>query len=299
MRKAASQEDGPVISKRNALCDYFTEGCNFIKGALKLLIDFHTHAFPDKIAERAILSLAAKAKIPYFTIGTLDDTDEKMKEWGVDKRVMLSIATNPRQQENVNNFAIEANKRDNIIAFGSVHPEAENALEELERIAAAGLKGIKLHPEYQEFNIADKAMFAIYARCIELGLIVTFHTGKDLGYPGSLRASPDGILRLADRFPDGKFVLAHFGSSMLEDEVLEKLAGKIPYYMDTAFCVGYTKPDVALKIIKTHGADKILFASDCPWSSSKETYDYINTLDLTADEKDKIFCKNALNLLGL
>ncbi len=264
-----------------------------------MLIDFHTHAFPDKIAERAILTLADKAKIPYFTNGTLADTDEKMAEWGVDKRVMLSIATNEKQQTNVNNFAIEANGRDNIIAFGSVHPQAENALEELERIKSAGLKGIKLHPEYQEFDIDDETVFPIYKKCVELGLIITFHTGKDLGYPDSLRANPDKILRVAEKFPDGKFVLAHFGSSMMEDEVLEKLAGKIPYYMDTAFSAGYTEPGIALEIIRRHGADKILFASDCPWASSKVTYDFINSFDLTQDEKDKIFYKNALRLFRI
>ncbi len=262
-----------------------------------MLIDFHTHAFPDRIAERAILTLADKAKIPYFTVGTLADTDEKMTQWGVDKRVMLSIATNPKQQTNVNNFAIEANERENIIAFGSVHPEAEDALDELCRIKSAGLKGIKLHPEYQDFYIDDEAMFPIYEKCIELDLIITFHTGRDLGYPDSLHASPDRILNVAERFLDGKFVLAHFGSSMMEQEVLEKLAGKIPYYMDTAFSAGYTDPDIALAIIRKHGADKILFASDCPWASSRATYDFINSLGLTQDEKDKIFYKNALHLL--
>ncbi len=263
-----------------------------------MLIDFHTHAFPDKIAERAILTLADKAKLPYYTIGTLDDTDEKMADWCVDIRVMLSIATNPKQQTNVNNFAIEANGRDNIVAFGSVHPLAENVFDELERIAAAGLKGVKLHPEYQEFNIDDESVYPIYAKCIELGLIVTFHTGEDLGYPDSLRASPDRILRVAELFPEGKFVLAHFGSSMMEREVLDKLAG-CPYYMDTAFSAGYTDPDVALAIIRKHGADKILFASDCPWASSKDTFDFINSLDLTDEEKDKIFYRNAAKLLEI
>ena len=264
-----------------------------------MLIDFHTHAFPDKIAERAILTLADKAKLPYFTNGTVADTDEKMKDWGVDMRVMLSIATNPKQQTNVNNFAIEVNARDNVIAFGSVHPQSEDALCELERIKAAGLCGIKLHPEYQEFFIDDEAVYPIYEKCIELGLVITFHTGKDLGYPDSLRATPDRILHVAERYPDGKFVLAHFGSSMMEDDVLEKLAGKIPYYMDTAFSAGYISPEIALKIIRKHGADKILFGSDCPWASSRETFDFISSLGLTDGEKDKIFFTNAMKLLNM
>ncbi len=263
-----------------------------------MLIDFHTHAFPDKIAERAILSLHQKSGLPPFTNGTLADTDLKMREWGVDLRVMLSIATNPKQQTNVNNFAIQANERDGVAAFGSVHPQSTDALEELERIRAAGLKGIKLHPEYQDFNIDDKSVYPIYRKCIELGLIIVFHTGRDLGYPNSLKASPDGILRLADSFCDGKFVLAHFGSSMMEHQVLEKLAG-CPFYMDTAFSAGYTDPDIACEIVNKHGAHRILFASDCPWASSRVTYDFINALDLTRQQKDMIFYQNAVKLLDL
>ena len=263
-----------------------------------MLIDFHTHAFPDKIAERAILTLSQKAKIPYYTIGTVEDTDKKMKEWGVDLRVMLSIATNPAQQTNVNNFAIEVNKKDSVCAFGSVHPKAQDALSELERIKNAGLLGVKFHPEYQDFYIDDESLFPIYQRCADLDLIVTFHAGKDLGYPDFLHASPERILNLEKHFGGAKFVMAHFGSSMMEAQVLENLAG-CSFYFDTAFSVGYISKDMAEKIIKKHTADKILFASDCPWSSSKDTFDFINSLDITSEEKEKIFHKNAEKLLKL
>ena len=288
------------IKMRNGLALLFIKQffMDYGKERLKMVIDFHTHAFPDKIAEKAISALAEKAKIPYYTNGTISDTDEKMKQWGVDKRVMLSIATNPKQQTNVNNFAFEANKRENIYAFGSVHPLAENALQELERIKEAGLLGIKLHPEYQEFYIDDESVYPIYEKCIELGLIVSFHAGKDLGYPGSLKASPKRILKLAKRFENAKFVLAHFGSSMMEKEVLDNVAG-CGFYIDTAFSAGYIDKETAQNIIKKHGADKVLFASDCPWASSKETYDFINSFDLSKEDKDKIFYKNALELLKI
>lgn len=262
-----------------------------------MVIDFHTHAFPDKIAESAIKSLAEKANIPPYTNGTVSDTDEKMKAWGIDRRVMLSIATNPKQQTNVNNFAIEVNNENSVFAFGSVHPLAENAQEELERIKNAGLKGIKLHPEYQEFEIDDKKMYPIYEKCIKLGLIIVFHTGEDLGYPGSLNASPEVIERLSKDFGGADFVMAHFGSCGLAERALEHVAGK-GFYVDTSFSKGYVKKHTGEAIIKKQGADKVLFASDCPWADPKETFDFINSFDLTDDEKEKIFYKNAIKLLG-
>lgn len=262
-----------------------------------MIIDFHTHAFPDKLATRAIETLAKKASVPYFANGTVGDTNEKMKNWNVDSRVMLSIATNPKQQTNVNNFAIETNNNKTIYSFGSVHPLSENAEDELLRIKQAGLRGVKFHPEYQQFQINDKKVYPLYDKCIKLGLTVVFHAGKDLGYPETLNASAEMIKDLSHTFGGADFVMAHFGSCMMGEEFLQTAAG-CDFYIDTSFSKGYIKKETAEKIIEKHGADKVVFGSDCPWASAKETFDFINSFDITKEEKDKIFYKNALNLLN-
>ena len=135
-----------------------------------MLIDFHTHAFPERIASRAVTGLAqgSGGLIPQ-TDGTLASLKAEMDRDGVDLSVVLSIATNPRQQTNVNNFAIEVNQNDRVIAFGSIHPDAPDALEELERIKAAGLKGVKLHPEYQCFYVNDERMSLSIKRSLNWG----------------------------------------------------------------------------------------------------------------------------------
>ncbi len=261
-----------------------------------MLIDFHTHAFPDKLALRAIETLAQKASIPYFTNGTVGDTNEKMNKWNVDARVMLSIATNPKQQTNVNNFAIETNNNKTVFAFGSVYPLSSDAEDELCRIKNAGLLGVKFHPEYQQFDINDKSVYHLYEKCIKLGLIVVFHAGKDLAYPNSLRAAPEMIKDLASDFGGAPFVMAHFGSCMMPKKSLLHVAG-CGFYVDTSFSSGHISADDAKNIIKKQGADKVLFGSDCPWASSKETFDFINSLDISNEDKEKIFYKNALGLL--
>ena len=129
-----------------------------------MIIDFHTHAFPEKIAEKAIekLSFASGGLIPQ-TNGTVSGLKALMKKDGVDKSVALGIATNEKQQTAVNDF-IKSQECEEIIPFGSVYPHAESALEELERIHSMGIKGIKLHPEYQQFFVDDEKMKPIYKK---------------------------------------------------------------------------------------------------------------------------------------
>lgn len=262
-----------------------------------MIIDFHTHTFPDKIASKTIELLSAKANLPYYTDGSAADTNKKMDEWHIDKRVMLSIATNANQQHNVNSFAIEQNS-DNVIAFGSIYPEAPDALDELNRIKSAGLHGVKFHPQYQNFEIDDERFFPIYDKCRALGLIMAFHAGCDLGFPDILPATPQMCRKLVDNFPGAKFVLAHMGGALLYDDVYEYIAGQ-PCYIDTSFSVGYLPRDMAEKIIGKHGAENVLFGSDCPWERSCDSAAYIDSLKISDDKKDLIFGKNAAGLLNL
>lgn len=263
-----------------------------------MLIDFHTHTFPDKLAPRALSSLSDKSGglVP-VTDGTMADTALKMREWGVNCRVMLSIATNPHQQKNVNDFAI-ANNTPDVIAFGSVHPDAPDAIDELGRLKAAGLKGVKLHPEYQAFDIDDRRMYPIYDCCQQLGFVVSFHTGKDLGFPDTLHAPPAAIARMMRDFPHLKAVMAHMGGCFLWSEALDYVAG-LPCYIDTSFTSGYLDKNLMEQLIDKHGAQRVLFGSDCPWASSKETFDFVDSLNISDEKKEQIFYQNAKSLLGL
>ena len=127
-----------------------------------MIIDFHVHMFPDKIAQGAVNTLKERAKILAHTNGSLSDTLSKMEKAGVDIAVMQSIATNPKQTKNVNSFAIETNQNEHVVAFGSVHPDDPDYRSELDRLADSGIKGIKLHPDYQDFFIDEKRMVPIY-----------------------------------------------------------------------------------------------------------------------------------------
>lgn len=264
-----------------------------------MLIDFHTHAFPDKIASRAIgkLSQDAGGLMPQ-TDGSLHSLKEEMAKDGVTLSVVHSIATSPKQQTNVNNFAIEIDQDPAFIAFGSVHPDAPDAMEELERIHEAGLKGVKFHPEYQGFYANDARMKPIYKKISSLGLITLFHAGYDYGFPPPYHCMPDHLLG-ALKWLDSPVVAAHWGGMDCGIQVLNLLCGIEQLWLDTSFGYGAIPKPIAQAIIDKHGTDKILFGSDMPWHRPTWEKVLIESLALNSQETEKIYHLNATSLLDI
>lgn len=263
-----------------------------------MLIDFHTHAFPEAIAARAMekLSYTSGGLCPQ-TDGTLSSLKEQMALDGVDISVVHAIATNPRQQHNVNSFAIECSHQEGIVAFGSVHPDAPDALEELERLKDAGLKGIKLHPEYQGFYADDSKMKPIYRKISQLGLILLFHAGQDYGFPPPYHCMPQNLLG-ALKWLDTPVIAAHWGGAGCGAEVLETLCGR-DLWFDLSFGYGTMPKSIAQKILDKHTPDRLLFASDMPWHRPAWELRLINSLDIDQTDREKILFRNAQTLLNL
>lgn len=262
-----------------------------------MYIDFHTHAFDDKIAQRAIDSLVATSGFKPYTNGTVSDLKRQLNEDGIDRAVLLPIATKPKQQTLINDMSAKLNSYE-LICFGSVHPDAQDAVTELERIKILGLKGIKLHPDYQNFVIEDERLFPIYKKCEELGLIVVFHAGFDPLSPDFIHCKPKESASVAKKFPDLKFVFAHLGGMNLFNDVYEYLAGLDNVWLDTAFLAERIDDKLLTSIIKKHTARRVLLASDLPWQKTSDAIKQIEGLDLSYDEKEWIFSKSAQRLLG-
>lgn len=261
-------------------------------------IDFHVHAFADKIAERTIAILQQTAQEEPETNGTLSDTERKMQEWHIDGYVLLPIATKPTQHLVCNNWAASC-KSEHIFPFGSVYPDGEDVFQELERIKALGLYGIKLHPDYQHFFADESRMFPIYKKCGELGLPVLLHAGVDPVCPDCIHCTPKAAVKALESAPDTTFILAHLGGNQLWTEVETTLAGNFEnLYLDTAVIGQHMHDDALLyRIIQKHGCDKILFASDCPWDNPRITAEKIHRLGLSPEEEYAIFAGNAKRLL--
>ncbi len=263
-----------------------------------MLIDSHFHAFSEKIAEKAITKLELTCKQKALTRGTLAEALSLFEEWGVDKGVLLPIATKPTQQTIINDWAAEHNQG-KIIAFGSVHPDANDVYEELQRIKALGLYGVKLHPDYQDFFIDEPRLDGFFSMLEEIGLPVTIHAGFDPLSPKKIHCQPEPCRHMLGQHPKLRVILAHLGGNYQWQESLDHICGMDgEVYLDTAYCLE-TPNDLLLKMIRKHGSERVLFASDCPWTSSKATFEKLESIGLTEMEKDNIYYKNAANLFGL
>lgn len=260
-------------------------------------IDFHTHAFVDSLAERAVGKLAETSDIKPFANGTVSDLKRALKECGIDGGLLLPVATKPSQQRTINDWAASC-MDDTFFSFGTVHPDAENAFEELEYIKSLGMKGVKFHSEYQLFLPDEERMMPIYRKAAELGLAAVFHGGWDPLSPDYIRGTPDRFARAAEAVPELTFIVAHLGGMNLWNDVEKYLAGKFTnVYLDTAVIAGHISDEQLLRIIRTHGAERILFGSDCPWDNPLNEIEMLNRLPLTEDEREMIFYKNAEKLL--
>lgn len=263
-----------------------------------MIIDFHTHCFPDGLAVKAVgrLSHASGGLIPY-TDGTLAGLRRRMVEDGVDAAVVLNIATNPHQQTKVNDFAAAINNEKDIFAFGSVFPGSEEAFAELERIKELGLKGVKLHPDYQGFAVDDPKWKPLYRKISELGLITVFHAGVDYGFPPPYGCMPRALATALDWF-DTPVVAAHWGGLQCGEAVLQYLCGR-DVYLDTSFGYGSIPKHYALQILERHGTERILFGTDSPWHTAAMERRMLDTLGLTDIQREAIAAGNAKRLLRI
>lgn len=271
-----------------------------------MYFDFHTHAFTDTLAERAMISLKHTAEISEkadireispCTDGTLSGLKKIMKKCGIDKSMILPVATKPSQQMTINNWAAEV-MDDSIYCCGTVHPDADDILQELERIKSLGLYGIKFHSEYQHFRPDEERMIPVYRKIAELGLFAVFHGGWDPLSSTEILATPKSFANIAQKVPELTIIAAHLGGMLLFDDVKEYIAGKFDnIYLDTGILSGYISKEQLFRIIKNHGADRVLFGSDAPWDNPQNEIDLINSLPLDSEEKEKIFYKNAEELL--
>ena len=261
-------------------------------------IDFHTHCFPDTLAVKAVsrLSRVSGGLTPH-TDGTVAGLRRSMVEGGVNASVVMHIATNPAQQQKVNDFAAAIHNGVDIFSFGSVHPDAPNALEELERIKALGLPGVKLHPDYQGFAVDDPRMKPIYRKISDLGLVTLFHAGLDYGFPPPYGCMPQALARALDWFTT-PVVAAHWGGIGCGEEVLRHLCGRDVYF-DTSFGYGTMPKYYAEKILEKHGTHRILFGTDSPWHTAAMEWRLLDTLELSDADRERIACGNATRLLRM
>ncbi len=259
------------------------------------IIDTHVHVFPDNLAEKVRSFLEAYYKVPFRGKGTRDDILTSMREGRIHISLVFSTATKAAQVQTINDY-IAGLVRDNpeFIGFGTIHPDFPNVTNEIKRIQELGLRGIKLHPDFQQLFLDEKRMMKIYG-AIEGKLPVLCHVGDQ----NSDFSSPRRLGKIADTFPGLTIIAAHFGGYSQWNDAERYVIGKRNVYIDTSSSLPWMPQEQALRIIHNHGADRVLFASDYPIVYQKDAVQDFLNLPLNEDEKEMIFHRNAENLLSV
>lgn len=262
-----------------------------------MIIDFHTHMFPESIAERTISKLSACVHKAPETDGTYEGLLKSACEAGIDCCVVLPIATKPSQFRTINEYASRYLEGE-IISFGSVHPASPDYKAELREIKAMGLKGIKLHPDYQDMYFDDIRYKRVVSYATELGMIISVHAGSDPKCPSDIHCTPRMAAELIDDVSPTKLVLAHLGGNQQWDAVEQYLVGKNVYF-DTGVIFDYIDKEQFIRIMRSHGSDKVLFGTDCPWAGQKRFVEVMKKMDITEEERERVLWRNGAGLLGI
>ncbi len=259
------------------------------------IIDFHVHIYPDGISERAMEGIRQFYGIQSQCAGTVSDLLHLQKAAGVTYSVVNSVATAPKQVGSINRFLFETcTAHPECIGLGALHPDMTDAELDmaLMQIKQYGLRGVKLHPDFQKTAVDSPEMARIFAR-LEGKLPVLVHCGdyrSDLSHPRRLA-------KVLDAFPKLTVIAAHFGGWPIFDYALEYLPSR-NCYLDLSSSIMYTGPRRAKELIRFYGADRILYGTDYPMWEPKEQLNAFLALSLTEKENEKILYANAAKILG-
>ncbi|MBQ8312896.1 MAG: amidohydrolase [Oscillospiraceae bacterium] len=260
------------------------------------IIDTHAHIYPDKIALRASQSIADFYDMPVVLDGSVGMLLQKGAEAGISRHLVHSVAVSWERAASINDFiaaSVEAHPG-KLIGFGAMHPNHPEMEKELDRIMALGLKGVKLHPDFQKFMLDDPAALRLFEAMAERDLPLLVHTG-DYRYPYS---TPERMARALDHVPRLRAICAHLGGWSVWSDAWKLLAGRENVYVDSCSSLYAMSPEEAVKIIHRYGADKVFFGTDYPmWNLTEEVARFM-ALPLTEEEREMILHRNFERFIG-
>lgn len=255
--------------------------------------DFHVHCYPRHLAKKAMSAVPTGADAQ--TDATWEGQLEFMKNSDFKRAAILNIAASPHSMHSVNSFALEINRPDQLI-MGSVHPMAEDALAELDRLYENGIRGIKLHTGYQQYDFDDPAAFPVYRRIGELGMVTLIHCGPFFKASNWI-VWPGTLARAIDQFRGAPFVAAHMGG-VRPDHPEFGLLKDMPVYVDTALASIRMDQEQFAMAVEELGVDRVLYGTDMPWQDPRKLVAWIEEAlaDKPQEYREKIFYHNAMKL---
>jgi hypothetical protein len=264
---------------------------------MQKVINAHCHIYPEKIASKAVLGIRDFYDLDMSLNGKIDGLLDDGNRVGVVHYLVHSVATTPKQVKSINEFISGEVKRhpDIFTGFGTLHPDSEDIPGDVDYLLDLGLKGVKLHPDFQRFALNEERAFRMGEAINDADIPVLIHCG-DFRYSYS---NPEQLKPFLDKFPDMTVIGAHFAGWSMWEEATEKLAGTPNLYVDLSSSLYALTPETALDLIHAYGADRVLWGTDYPMWESDSEMEYFNKIDLTEKERSQILFENASKILNL
>lgn len=265
-----------------------------------MIIDTHNHICPDKVAPFVLEKLTEDGFKAYGKF-TAQDLLSIMDRCNIAAAVVFNVAEKPSLVQAANDFLVDVCDGQKLIGLATIHPDYENFHNELDRCKAMGLTGVKFSSLFQDFFADEERMLGIYQKLSDNDMIAYFHVGKDPVSPAAeAKTSPQRLARVLEMFPRLKVVAAHFGGLEMLDEAEKYLWGK-ELYLDTTWypSLEVLDTDIITRLIKKHGAEKIFFGTDYPFSDTQKQVDCILKLPIGDEERERILWKNANEFFGI
>ena len=263
-----------------------------------MIIDFHTHIFPQPKGAAILSDLSGRAAISHYTDGSLDSLLQSMQQSGIKVSFVSRISTRPEGVATVNLW-LQKNIQEGIWPMATVHPELPDLEVYIATLKNMGFKGIKLHLDYQGCYADDRKMYPVYEAAQALRLPILFHAGLDRGLPPPVRATPRRLLNVHQKFQNLTMIAAHMGGEDNYDETETHLLGTNIYF-DTSFVLRIMGKSTLKRFFSKHPIDRFLFGTDSPFTDQTTELNYFWDLPfLNQDSKEKILGLNAVKLMDL
>ena len=252
------------------------------------IADIHAHIFPNKIAEKASASIGDFYHAGTNHVASFEELEAQEALAGIEIFAASSSATGPAQVAHLNDFIAEcAHSRDHVIGFGSLYPTMDGWEPELERMQALGIRGVKIHPDFQKVNIDEPKAVDMYRAIAKAGLPVLFHMG-DARFDYS---TPERLTNLIRQVPDLIAIAAHFGGWQAWDHSYEHILPENVFY-DTSSSLMFLGKEPALDFLDKMGPHRFLFGTDFPmWTPKTELQRFLD-LELDETTRDRILYGN-------
>lgn len=265
------------------------------EGVVYPAADAHAHIYPEKIAEKVTANVGSFYNISMDEIGLPQVLQEKGSAAGIDRFLVCSVATKIEQVESINRFIAQSCRQfPSFVGLGAWHPEVTDVPGTLDKIQALGLRGIKLHPDFQRFHLDDECMIEVYAECNRRGLPILFHMGDDrMDF-----SSPRRMAKVLEKLPDLLCIAAHLGGYTEWLDARTLLHGT-NVYVDTSSTLFVIRAEEARRNIEHFGTDKTMFGTDFPMWTPKEELKRFFSMGYGEEDNRKMLYDNFAKLFSL